>query len=247
MPLIASPETLSIDNAKLPFAEQIAFFRGKKGLKIPTEHFDDIETDEHQRAFVVAQAQKADMLTDFYNAVDEAITEGQSIDWFRSQFDDIVKKNGWVYNGSASFRTRTIYETNMLTSYARGRDAQLADPDLRAARPYLEYNLGAAEHHRPVHVSYAGITLPYDDPWIAVHRPVCAWGCHCWLRAVANPTPGKDKAPRESSYEYTDRWGEIHAIPVGVDYGFHHDFKPDKRDYPTPIGKALDQAIKDGP
>ena len=92
MPLIASPETLSIDNAKLPFAEQIAFFRGKKGLKIPTEHFDDIETDEHQRAFVVAQAQKADMLTDFYNAVDEAITEGQSIDWFRSQFDDIVKK-----------------------------------------------------------------------------------------------------------------------------------------------------------
>jgi uncharacterized protein with gpF-like domain len=247
MPLIASPETLSLDNAKLPFEEQIAFFKGKAGLHIPTQHFDDIATEEHEHAFVVANAQKADLLADFYHAVETAIADGQSIDWFRKQFDAIQAKHGWVHTGDASFRTRTIYDTNMTTSYARGRDAQLADPDLRAVRPYLEYNIGPAEHHRVIHQSWAGTTLRYDDPWIEAHRPVKAWGCHCWLRAVRNPTPGRDTAPKESTYEVTDRHGVPHTIPMGVDYGFHTDgWKPDLRDYPKPIAADLKAALKRG-
>jgi uncharacterized protein with gpF-like domain len=233
--------TASIDHAQLPFEEQIAFFRGKEGVNLPTDHFDDVESDIHERAFVIAGARKADLLTDFYNDVLAAITSGKSIDWFRDQFNAIAEKHGWVYKGSASFRTRTIYETNMLTSYARGRDAQLADPELRAARPYLEYNLGAAEHHRLLHASWAGLTLRYDDPWIEAHRPVKAWGCHCYLRAVAEPTPGRDVAPKESTYEYTDRHGDTHTIPAGVDYGFHKsgEWTPDYRNYPPAIAEAL--------
>ena len=245
MALNISPEALSIDNAKLPFAEQIIFFKGKAGLHLPTQHFDDIETEAHERAFVVAQATKADLLADFYEAVSSAIADGNGIEWFRSQFDEIAEKHGWVYNGSASFRTRTIYETNMLTSYARGRDAQLADPELRKDRPFLEYMLGAAENHRPLHMSWAGLTLLADDPWIEAHRPVKAWGCHCWLRAVAAPTMGRDKAPKEQTYDYADRHGELHHIPVGVDYGFHTtgDWQPDPKDYPGQIGHDLKAAL----
>lgn len=240
MALNASADALSIDNARLPFAEQIAFFRGKAALFLPSETFDDISAAEHERAFAVAGAMKADLLADFYVAVSSAIEDGESIDWFREQFDEIVKSHGWQHTGSAGFRTKTIYETNMLTSYARGRDAQLADPDLRAERPYVEYMLGVAEVHRPVHVSYAGLTLPYDDPWIQVHKPVCAWGCHCWLRAVEKPTPGRTKAPNEQYYEHVDRHGELHKIPVGVDYGFHKaDWSPDFAAYPGQIGKDL--------
>lgn len=248
MALNASAETLSIDNARLPFAEQIAFFVGKKGLHLPSEHYDDIQAEEHERAFAVANAQKADLLADFYTAVEEFIVEGQSIQWFREQFDEIVKSHGWGHTGDAAFRTRTIYETNMLTSYAKGRDAQLADPDLRAARPFLEYNIGPAEHHRPLHVSWAGLTLHFDDPWIEAHRPVKAWGCHCWLRAVAEPTPGRSSAPKEHFYEHEDRWGETHRIPAGVDYGFHRsgDWQPDMRDYPAPIAADLKAALKGG-
>ena len=244
MALIATPDTLSIDNAKLPFAEQIAFFRSKAGLHIPTEHYDDISAAEHQRAFAVAQAMRADVLADLYAAVEEAIAEGQSIDWFRQQFDEIAATRKWQYKGAPGWRALTIYQTNMLTSYARGRDAQLADPDLRAERPWLEYNIGPAEHHREMHKSWAGMTLRYDDPWIEVHRPVKAYGCHCWLRAVRKPTPGRDVAPPDKLYEVVDRHGEVHTLPVGVDYGFHGgDYAPDPKNYPAPIGKALEQAL----
>ncbi|SMF94312.1 Phage Mu protein F like protein [Methylomagnum ishizawai] len=247
MALNADAETLSIDNARLPFAEQIDFFRKKRGNYIPTEHFDDVEAEVHERAFVVANGKAADLLADFHGSVLAAMEDGQGIDWFRQEFDKIAAKHGWAYNGSASFRTRTIYETNMLTSYARGRDAQLADPDLRAARPYLKYNIGPAENHRPLHVSWNGLTLRHDDPWIETHRPVKAYGCHCYLSAVAEPTPGRDKAPKESTYTYTDREGRDHIIPAGVDYGFQKSgdgpWKPDYRAYPEGIGKALEQAI----
>ena len=45
-----------------PFAEQIEFFRQK--LNLPTEHWDDIMRETHDRAFVVAGAMKADLLDD---------------------------------------------------------------------------------------------------------------------------------------------------------------------------------------
>jgi hypothetical protein len=45
-----------------PFAEQLAFFRQK--LNLPTEAWDDITLAAHDRAFVVAGAQGADLLAD---------------------------------------------------------------------------------------------------------------------------------------------------------------------------------------
>jgi uncharacterized protein with gpF-like domain len=247
--LETGPETTSITNAKLPFAEQIAFFRGKEGVNVGTDYFDDVLPTFHERGWMVAGAQKAGLLSDLYDAMAEVIEEGQSIEWFRKRFEQLVETHGWVHRGKPGVRAATIYDTNMSTSYARGRDVQLADPDLRAARPYLEYNVGQAEHHRPLHLSWAGLTLRYDDPWWEAHRPVKAWRCHCWVRAVAAPTPGKDAAPAETYYEHTDRHGEVHTLPAGVDYGFEagKPWEPDPAQYPKPIAKALQEELAKGP
>ena len=241
--LDTSEDKLSLGNAQLPFIEQIKFFLGKEALKLPTEHWDDINGAEHDQAFIVAGAQKAEILTDFYDAVAECVKEGQSLDWFRKNFDAIVERHGWQYNGSADWRARTIYVTNLSTSYAAGRDEQLADPDLRLALPYLEYNLGNSMHHRPDHAAWSGLTLPHDDLFWADHRPVKAWGCNCWLSAVPNPTSGKDTPPKVGTYKHIDRWGEIHTLPVGVDYGWdrsnNQQWTPDYRKYPKPIADDL--------
>jgi uncharacterized protein with gpF-like domain len=246
MPLKLGPDTLSIDNAKLPFAEQIEFFKSKAGLQVGTDYFDDVEPSFHRRGFMVAGAQKAGLLSDLYDATLEVIEQGQSIDWFRKRFDSIVETHGWAHRGAPGIRAATIYDTNMATSYARGRDIQLADPELRAARPYLQYNIGQAENHRPLHVAWNGLTLRFDDPWWDAHRPVKAWRCHCWVRAVAEPTPGKDSAPPESFYEHIDRRGETHTLPAGVDYGFEtgKGWQPEPKNYPPPIAKALEKELK---
>ena len=49
----------------LPFQEQIDFFRQK--LNLPTEHWNDIWRDAHDRAFVVAGATKTDFVITSYS------------------------------------------------------------------------------------------------------------------------------------------------------------------------------------
>lgn len=93
MPAAADPEIAAIFHR--PFAEQVAFFRGKLGRLVPTATWRDLLRAEHDRAFMVAGAAKADLLADLAGAVDKAISEGESLDTFRRRFADIVQRHGW--------------------------------------------------------------------------------------------------------------------------------------------------------
>ena len=107
---------------RLPFAEQIKFFANK--LNLPTDNYLDLEGEEHDYAFVVAGANRNDVLSDFRQAIDKAIIDGTTLDAFRRDFDDIVAKFGWDYNGGRSWRSRIIYDTNLYSSYNAGRYEQ---------------------------------------------------------------------------------------------------------------------------
>lgn len=250
MPLILSPTQLAFNargdgSFKLPFQEQIDFFRQK--LNLPTEHYDDILQAAHDRAFVVAGAAKADLLNDLCGAVDKAIAEGKTIDWFRKEFDAIVQARGWQgWTGSDSqagrdWRTRVIYKTNLSASYAAGRYAQLTDPDLLKSRPYWQYiHNDTVMHPRELHLAWSGTVLRYDDPWWQTHFPPNGWGCRCRIAAV---TAGEYKglpAPDNGTYTHTDRNGNVHTIPNGIDYGW--DYAPGAS-LSTPLKRIFDQKI----
>lgn len=233
MPLILSPTQLAF-NARgdgkfnKPFDEQLAFFRQKENL--PTQYWDDILGAAHDRAFIVAGAAKADLLADFRGAVEKAIGEGKSIQAFRKEFDSIVEKHGWQgWTGSDTqagrdWRTRVIYDTNMRTSYAAGRYAQLTDPDLLKNRPYWKYiHSDLVAHPRELHQSWNGAVLRYDDPWWRTHYPPNGFGCRCRVKAVTADEYHGHPAPDDGSYTKTVR-GESHILPKGVDYGW--DYAP---------------------
>lgn len=209
----------------LPFAEQISFFRQK--LDVPTAKWDDIIHEAHNKAFMVAGAAKADLLADFHNIVQKSIEEGKSIQWFRANFNDIVKKHGWEgYTGhetqeTRDWRTRVIYQTNLSTSYSAGRYAQLTDPDLLQLRPNWEYlHSDAVIHPRPLHVEWSGTVLPADDEWWHTHFAPNGFGCHCRITAVAADRYDGKPAPNNGTYIYKDKTGKEHELPKGVDYGF---------------------------
>ncbi len=91
----------------LPFAEQVAFFRGKLKNLVPTEKWDDLWHNEHDKAFMVAGAAKADLLSDLAAAVGKAIENGTGLEEFRRLFSNIVQKHGWKdYTGDFGWRTR---------------------------------------------------------------------------------------------------------------------------------------------
>lgn len=179
------PAPNSPSEVRQPFAEQIAAIRTRTRNLIPTARWTDLRRNGHDRGFAVAGAMKTDLLADFAGAIERVAKEGKSIEWFRQNFDAIVDKHGWNYVGERNWRTRTIYTTNMRTSYSAGRLAQLRDPDLRKAAPFWMYRHGGSADPRPQHLAWDKLTLPADDPWFAIRYPPNGWGCSCRVVAVS--------------------------------------------------------------
>lgn len=198
------------------FAAQLEFLRNK--LDLPTEKWDEIWQEQHDRAFVAAGAMQADLLADLHAAVGAAIEEGQTLEEFRAGFDDLVERNGWLSDRSEKYRAwraRLIYETNLRTSYAAGRLAYLRENV--DAMPYWRYQHNdSVQHPRQSHVALDGLILPADDPFWSRGWPPSGWGCKCYVEGVNmaairaqrweigtapadfEPDPGWDYAPGAS-------------------------------------------------
>lgn len=215
----------------LPFDEAIGFFRQKLNMK--SDVWSAIYAEEHDHAFTVAGVMRDDMLSDFRLAIDTAIADGTTYQTFLGEFDSIVGKYGWSYNGSRGWRSRVIYDTNIRTSYQAGRYAQMTDPDVLKYRPNWMYQHGDSIHPRPMHLGWNGIVLPAADPWWESHFTPNGWGCKC--RVV--PLSGRDltrldkkvgTAPDDGTFEWTNpATGEVRDIPRGIDPGW--DYNPGKQ------------------
>ena len=212
----------TVDGTRRQFQEQIDFLRRK--LNLPSESWRDIQSAAHDHAFVVAGVTKADLLHDLRKAVDQAV-QGGSIGEFRKNFAEIVAKHGWTgWTGEGTkageaWRTRVIYQTNLMTSYAAGRRAQLLDPDLVERRPFWRYvHNDSVTHPRPQHKRWGDmkLTLRHDHPFWNTHFPPNGWGCKCRVVAVAAPGDGDVTEPPEG-WAQTD---PATGAPVGIDEGW---------------------------
>jgi hypothetical protein len=208
-----------------PFPEQLAFFQKKVAL--PTGAWDDLKKAQHDHAVVVVGAMKADLLADLRDQITMMLAEGQGIGEFRKGFAEIVARNGWEgWTGSdtkagRTWRTRVIYQTNVATSYAAGRWAQLNDPDLIKARPFWRYmHADGVANPRPLHLAWgqSRLTLPYDHPYWQTHYPPNGFGCHCYVIAVRGPKPGDATVPPVGWDALVSSTGELPGIDKGWGY-----------------------------
>lgn len=232
---------------RLPFAEQIEFFKNK--LNLPTDSYLDLEGKEHDYAFVVAGANRNDILADFRQAIDKAIIDGTTLDEFRKDFDDIVAKFGWDYNGGRRWRSRIIYDTNLYSSYNAGRYEQ--HQSMKDYRPYLQYvHRDGQKNPRPLHQSWDDLVLPADDPFWTSHYPINAYGCHCSVIAHSERSLKREGLSVGTSpkIEYVTkvlgkRSGnpKLVTLPEGIDYGFDRIPGTNRVDMPSKL--LLDKAI----
>lgn len=233
-----------------PFKEQVAYFRQKQN--VPSNRWDDLWRDEHDKAFVVAGATKADLLADLRSSVDDAIANGQSLGEFRRQFRETVAKRGWTgWTGEGSkagtaWRTRVIYKTNMDTSYMAGRWQQMTDPDVMRLRPYWRYVHNTVENPRIQHQRWDDLVLPAADPWFQTHYPPNGWGCNCGVETLSERAlqrmgkSGPDARPDDDTVEHVnDRTGEVTELPRGVGYGW--DYAPGKSAAETAVTARLNR------
>lgn len=210
-----------------PFDFQVAAFRLRLGNLIPTNAWDDIAGVEHDRGFMVAGAMRADILADIGAAIDKAITQGTTLEEFRRDFRTMVEAKGWQIStagqgtkGGEAWRTRVIYRTNMATSYAAGRMAQL----VKAGFPYWVYKHGASVEPRVQHLAWDGLVLPPDHPFWASHAPPNGWGCSCYIVGARSPNAAK-RLGGKPEMALPDGWQGIDkktGVPVGIDKGWDH-------------------------
>ena len=211
-----------------PFKEQLAAFRLRLGDLVPTSRWDDISRAQHDRAFMVAGAVKADLLADLGAAIDKAIAEGTGLEEFRRDFREIVERrgwHGWTGEGTArgeAWRTKVIYQTNMLTTMAAGRHAQLVDGNFK----FWVYEHSGAAHPRLDHLSWNGLILPSDHPFWATHYPPNGWGCGCRVRG-ARTLAGAIRIGGDPTKTLPDNWQSLDpktGAPLGVGKGW--DYAP---------------------
>ena len=180
------PGELSAGNARLAFDEQIAAIKGK--LLLPTESYRDVDAAGHERGFVVAGAQKADLLADFYRAATAAIEKGETLEDFQSRFDDTVAHFGWDYNGTRAWRSRVIYQTNLTASYAQGRFTQLQSA-AGDGLLWMYKHSDLSVTPRASHAALSGLVVSPTSPWWRTHYPPWVggkmnYGCRCYVVAI---------------------------------------------------------------
>lgn len=229
-----------------PFAEQVAFLRQK--LRLPTERWDDIQQRAHDKAFIVAGAQRADLLNDLHQSIIGYAESGKGLAAFQRDFKKIVAKNGWTgWTGEGTpegvaWRSAVIYNNNMSASYAAGRWQQLNDPVMKAALPYWRYIHGDnVAHPRPQHLAWHGLTLPNDHPFWRTHFAPNGWGCGCRITAVTKREG--ERSAKVGLGEPPDGWDTTDpktGAPLGIDKGF--DYAPGAN-VKTPLQKIIDDKL----
>ncbi|HSX85407.1 MAG TPA: PBECR2 nuclease fold domain-containing protein [Cellvibrio sp.] len=219
---------MAVDAVSLPFAEQIEFFKRK--LNLPTQSWTDIYREQHDWAFIVAGANRNALVTDFRTAIEKAINEGATLAQFREDFDNIVAKHGWSYNGGRNWRSRVIYETNLNSSYMAGRHKQMLAVSER--RPFWRYVHSGSENPRHDHLAWNNLVLRYDNPWWQTHYPPCGWGCDCRVQALnerdikrmglqLGEAPPMEWETREIGKRSPNGPTTV-RVPKGVDPGFEY-------------------------
>jgi hypothetical protein len=203
----------------VPFKEAIDFHKQK--LRVPTKKWDDITKAAHDRAFIVAGAEKDALLEDLHNAVIKSLEQGTTLADFGKDFDQIVAKHGWTgWTGEGSkqgqaWRKKIIYDTNLRTAYAAGRLKQMTTPQSLKSFPYWEYNHSGSAHPRLDHKSWDGKCLAADDPFWNTHYPPNGWHCGCF---VIQMTEGDLKRSGKSKPDIAPSTAGMKGISKGFDY-----------------------------
>jgi hypothetical protein len=170
---------------KLPFQEQIDYFRAKAKEPLRIDSYKGVYGALHDKAFMVAGLTKEDILVDIKKGVDNAIAKGTSLADFKKDFDKAIQDK-WLLgesDGYKGWRARIIYETNLRTSYAAGRYKQMQD--MKDTHPYWQYMHGDSRKPRQDHLALNGLVVRADSAWWDAHYPPNGWGCTCYVRALS--------------------------------------------------------------
>lgn len=226
----------------------------------PSFAWQEVYAELHGQMFTVAKSSGFDILEEIYNALLEALEQGQTYREFAENLTPLLQAKGWWGRGLATNpqtglpemaqlgsprRLELIFDVNMRVSYAAGHWASFERN--KQARPYLRYVAILDDRTRPAHALRHNLCLPVDHPYWDTWAPPCGWHCRCTLQSLSQrdvdrmkgqlkfELPPADLRPWENATS-----GEVRLIDAGIDPGWDHN--PGKSGW-----QALQQRLGDKP
>lgn len=150
----------------------VEWFRSR--LPLAPDEFLRIVGGAHERAFTVAGVAQLDLVSQVWEAVDDAIAKGTTLEDFR---DAIEEKLTAAWGGEQPYRVETIFRTNVQHAYSRGRWEQQSDPEVKAIRPFWEFSAVMDTRTTPICRPLDGTVLSADDAFWKSHNPPLHHAC----------------------------------------------------------------------
>ncbi len=221
-----------IPDDPLKFDGAIRAFRAR--VPMTKDDWNDLDEAEREYSFTVAGAAQADLVTDLYEAVARAIEDGTDLDDFKAQIGDALEES---WGGEEPASLENIFRTNVMTAYNAGRYEAATAPAVKAERPFWRLDVisdgNTSDYCEPL--AEPPVILPADHPWWQSNYPPRHFQCRDHVTTLT-----REQAEEEgimSSPPHVPAMPGFGAAPSAGGT----DWVPDPSDYPTPIGRELEQ------
>lgn len=224
---------VAINQDRGPIPKEALEYFTKKKLKVGMD-YRDVWREEHAIAFTIAGEMKLDILETVKQGITRSLEDGTTFAQFKKELAPALQSAGWTGVGKAKpTRLELVYDTNVRQARSAGQWERIERT--KVAIPFLVYELGPSERHRPHHAAWEGTLLPAEDPWWDSHMPSNGHRCKCHVEQITEfrmeklggvtERPSSRKVPWKN-----ERTGKVEKVPIGIDPGF--DYNPGKVRYP---------------
>jgi len=212
--------------------DAIAWFEGKRKL-LSKPAWLALTAAARKRAFTVAWATSAQVLSDIKASLDKALAEGTSFkDWKK----DLRAKTAdrWT-TGDAHLET--VFRNNLQSAYNAGRHRAAKDPLTLKLRPFWKLTVllddRTSAYCKPL--ASPPVILPADDPWWDSNYPPRHHRCRASVLTLTKRAAEREGVSKKAPTTKAQAgWGSTEGF---------EDWAPDHAGYdPTIFKKAADSA-----
>lgn len=165
-----------------PFQEAIRIFKARN--VVTRRAFDRLAAQAKQRAFTVANMASRDVIGVVKDELTKALEDGDDLRRFSARLAERTETAGWVAANPS--HVENVFRTNTMGAYARGREEQMNQPSVLAARPYRQLMGVKDSRTRPFHRAAHGKVLHHTDAAVPRLRTPLGFMCRCrWVSRSA--------------------------------------------------------------
>jgi SPP1 gp7 family putative phage head morphogenesis protein len=220
--------TAGISANPIQFDEAVAAIRRR--VPMTEDVWTELEQEELEFAFTVADVAQLDLVVDVYEAIARAVADGTTLEDFKAEVQDALEES-WGEDGAS--RVETIFRTNVQGAYNAGRHE--AAQAVKAERPYWRYQAILDSRTSEICRPCDGTVLSADSEWFQSHYPPLHPNCRCIAVTLTEAQAEREGISRSGpSVEPVDGFGRAPSGGGGADWA------PGPKDYPAEFAAELE-------